>query len=189
MNTVTTTKKATTKPAVKKTVTKKATKPAISLADQAVDMIETGKVQSKVKLPAKSKAKATPKQATKKVFKPLATLKAGRMTATLNEAILNVLGMNTIKRKAVPKNDYLGFYSSKTAVAYHTKQGNMQDAGNGLIRLTTQGLAFFALRLKEGKIDKAEAAKVATMLRQGKVKENLLGFTKAIKFVPFEVAK
>jgi len=195
MTTTNSNKPVAKKPVVKPATKKPVAKPAVSLAAQAVDMMEASKqAQSKVDKPkgktiTKKTGKALPKVAIKKVFKPLVTLKAGSMTATLNEAIMLVLGMNSIKRKPVPKRDYLGFYSSNTAVSYHTKQGNMEDAGNGLIRLTTQGLSFFAKRLAEGKVIKADAGKVATMLRQGKVKEDFLGFTKAIKFAPFEVAK
>jgi len=120
---------------------------------------------------ASSKVPTVKKEAVKPshtVYAPILSTPAGHALFSYTDAIMSVLGMNSIKRNSVPEKAFKAFQGMTKALSYHGKLGRIEKTGNGLVRLTTQGLTFFTQRKEKHNLDQKVIDKMISAMKSGK---------------------
>ena len=82
-------------------------------------------------------------------------------------AALTVFGMLGDDRAAVPRSALLTMMGA-TAVGYHMKNANLEDAPNNGVRVSSTGLTMFRSRQREGKVDGRVANAFVDLFIDGK---------------------
>ena len=116
---------------------------------------------------AVSKVKPPVKVQERKLYAPIFTTPTGSKLFNYTEAVLSLLGMNGIKRDKARLQDFKAFQGMAKALSYHGKLGRLENKG-GYVRLTTDGLSFFAKRITDGKVLKDTVTNVIGALKDGK---------------------